>query len=242
MAAQAAHVVDKVFPNVPVRQWVLSLPYELRLLMAKRSDVLSAVLQIVMRVVVGRYVSRARELGIDDPKPGGIHVLQRFGGALNFNPHSHLAAIDGVYSFDARTGAPTFHFIAPPTKQELAELVRQVSRRVMRMLEHRGLIRDGPQTEGDDVEQTALSACQQVSLRRGRFERVDDSGQSQLELFGDQLTGSKRKSSPTAADFAGFSLEAGVAMSALNRSGRRLACWPESREVHEHGLERARAQ
>jgi hypothetical protein len=83
MAAQAAHVVDKVFPNVAVRQWVLSLPYELRLLMAKRSDVLSAVLQIVMRVVVGRYVSRARELGIDDPKTGGINVLQRFGGALN---------------------------------------------------------------------------------------------------------------------------------------------------------------
>ena len=85
MAAQAAHVVDKVFPNVPVRQWVLSLPYELRLLMAKRSDVLSAVLQIVMRVVVGRYVSRARELGIDNPKAGGINVLQRFGGALNFD-------------------------------------------------------------------------------------------------------------------------------------------------------------
>jgi hypothetical protein len=105
-----------------------------------------------------------------------------------------MAAIDGVYSFDARTGAPTFHFIAPPTKQELAELVRQVSRRVMRMLKHRGLIRDGPQTEGDDVEQTALSACQQVSLRRGRFERVDDSGQSQLQLFGDQLgTGQVRE-------------------------------------------------
>ena len=149
------------------------------------------------------------------------------------NPHSHLAAIDGVYSFDARTG-PTFHFIAPPTKQELAELVRQVSRRVMRMLKHRGLIRDGPQTQGDVVEQTALGACQQASLRRGRFERVDDSGQSQLQLFGEQLTGSKRKSSPTAADFAGFSLEASVAMSALNRSGRRLACWPESRCAGPH--------
>jgi hypothetical protein len=26
---------------------------------------------------------------------------------------------DGVYSFDGATGAPTFHFIDPPTKQEL---------------------------------------------------------------------------------------------------------------------------
>ena len=63
----------------------------------------------------------------------------------------------------------------------------------------------------------------------------DDKGQSQLQLFEDQLTGSKRKTSPTAADFAGFSLEAGVAMSALNRSGPRPACWPESREVYGAG-------
>ena len=86
------------------------------LLLAKRSDVLSAVLRIIMRVVVGRYVSQARELGIDNPKAGGINVLQRFGGALNFDFHSHLAAIDSVYSFDARTGAP---------QEEVSELVRR---------------------------------------------------------------------------------------------------------------------
>lgn len=50
MAAQAAHIVDKVLPNVPVRQWVVSFPYELRMLLAKQSDVLSAVLRIVMRL------------------------------------------------------------------------------------------------------------------------------------------------------------------------------------------------
>jgi len=147
-----------------------------------------------------------------------------------FNPHTHLAAIDGVYSFDA-TGAPTFHFIAPPSKQELTELVHQLSRRVTKMLERRGLIRDGP--AADENEQAALDACRGVSLRRARFERIDDKGQSQQQLFADQPAGSNRKaSSPTAADFAGFSLEAGVAMSALNRSGRSEA---KSREVHEDG-------
>jgi hypothetical protein len=49
---------------------------------------------------------------------GGLNVLQRFGGSLNFDPHTHLAAIDGVYSFDGTTGAPAFHFIDPPIKQE----------------------------------------------------------------------------------------------------------------------------
>ncbi len=88
MAAQAAHVVDKVLPSVPIRQWVVSLPYEMRLLLAKQPDVLSTVLRIVMRLVVGRYLSRARELGIENPKTGGLNVLQRFGGSLNLNPHS----------------------------------------------------------------------------------------------------------------------------------------------------------
>jgi photosystem II stability/assembly factor-like uncharacterized protein len=30
MTEQAAHLVDRVIPDVPVRQWVLSLPWALR--------------------------------------------------------------------------------------------------------------------------------------------------------------------------------------------------------------------
>jgi hypothetical protein len=30
MAERAAHLVDRVFPDVPVRHWVLSLPYRIR--------------------------------------------------------------------------------------------------------------------------------------------------------------------------------------------------------------------
>ncbi len=30
MAERAAHLLDHVFPDVPVRQWVLSLPYRMR--------------------------------------------------------------------------------------------------------------------------------------------------------------------------------------------------------------------
>jgi hypothetical protein len=30
MAQRAAHLVDHVLPDVPIRQWVLSLPYQLR--------------------------------------------------------------------------------------------------------------------------------------------------------------------------------------------------------------------
>jgi Transposase zinc-binding domain len=37
MCSTAAHLTDRVFPGVPVRQWVLSVPFELRLLLARNA-------------------------------------------------------------------------------------------------------------------------------------------------------------------------------------------------------------
>ena len=37
-----ASLVDRVLPDVPYRQWVLSLPWDLRALCARRADVLTA--------------------------------------------------------------------------------------------------------------------------------------------------------------------------------------------------------
>ncbi len=45
MSNTAAHLVDRVLPAVPVRQWVLSLPFELRALAAFKADVLSALVR-----------------------------------------------------------------------------------------------------------------------------------------------------------------------------------------------------
>jgi hypothetical protein len=51
MAQSAAHLVDRVIPRVPVRQWVLSFPIPLRILLATHPDLLSALLQIIRRVI-----------------------------------------------------------------------------------------------------------------------------------------------------------------------------------------------
>jgi len=40
MVETSAHLVDHVISNVPVRQWVLSFPWPLRLLFASRPDAL----------------------------------------------------------------------------------------------------------------------------------------------------------------------------------------------------------
>jgi len=42
MARSAAHPVDEVIPRVPVRQWVLSFPIDLRILFAARPALVRA--------------------------------------------------------------------------------------------------------------------------------------------------------------------------------------------------------
>ncbi len=46
MANEAAALVDRVLPEVPVRQWVLSLPFEPRALAAESPKVLTALSRI----------------------------------------------------------------------------------------------------------------------------------------------------------------------------------------------------
>jgi len=47
MSQTAAHLVDHVIPHVPVRQWVLSLPIPLRVLLAAQPELVTPVLQVV---------------------------------------------------------------------------------------------------------------------------------------------------------------------------------------------------
>ena len=59
MADTAAHLMDSVFPIVPVRQWVLSLPFALRYRMAYDSRLMSDVLNVFVRAVLGSLRRRA---------------------------------------------------------------------------------------------------------------------------------------------------------------------------------------
>ena len=52
MVETAAHLTDHVFPRLPVRQWVLSVPKRLRYFMQRNGVVLNMVLlRILFRVI-----------------------------------------------------------------------------------------------------------------------------------------------------------------------------------------------
>jgi len=138
MAERAAHLVDHVFPDVPVRQWVLSLPYRLRYQLAWDHDLCRAVVAVCLRAVLSWLRRRARLDGVDDGRGGAVAVIQRFGGALNLNIHVHALVLDGVFAKD-QEGALAFHAIPRLTALDVAEVLATVEPRIARLLDRRGL-------------------------------------------------------------------------------------------------------
>jgi hypothetical protein len=89
MADTAAHLVDRVLPKVPIRQWVLSLPFALRYRLAYDSGLVRNVLHIFIQAVFSSLRRRARQdSGIRKSKCGAVTFVQRFGGAINLKKRS----------------------------------------------------------------------------------------------------------------------------------------------------------
>src|SRR5262245_18118366 len=104
MADTAAHLVDCVFPEVPVRQWVLTLPYPLRYRCLYDSKLTSEVLRAFLRALFAELRRRARRRWSIPRSQCGAAVtfIQRFGSALNANLHFHTLVLDGVYASSFR--------------------------------------------------------------------------------------------------------------------------------------------
>lgn len=101
MSETAAHLVDHVFPNVPVRQWVLSLPPRLRYILAYNAKLCGRVLNLFIRAIYRWYRWTAKvELGIDSvryARCGSVAFIQRADSGLRLNLHYHVMVMDGVY-------------------------------------------------------------------------------------------------------------------------------------------------
>ena len=221
MANVAAHLVDRVLPDVPVRQYVLTLPYELRRLAAFKADVLTALARIFVEAIFATYRSRARRDGIEDPQCGSINFVQRF-GSLNLHVHFHLLALDGVFARDAQ-GRLAFHPAAAPTAADLDAIVARTARRSITWLRKRGYVDESPleARSNEAPAQTALDACAAIAMGRGNVSTLPrdgarDDGHGAAE---------ERPDKPAlAVERDGFNVHAGVRIEAGDDLGReRLA-------------------
>jgi hypothetical protein len=133
MAESAVLLIDEVLPELPMRQWVLSFPFQWRFLLASRPQLMGRVLGIVYRAIPSHLIKKA-EFTRKTAQTGAVTLIQRFGSALNLNVHFQMLFLDGVYT-ETKHGRTRFLRTNGPEQQELIELVHTTSQRVARFLE-----------------------------------------------------------------------------------------------------------
>jgi hypothetical protein len=227
MAERAAHLVDHVFPAVPVRQWVLTVPHRLRYMVAWDHDLCRAVVGVFMRAVLGWLRRRARiEQGIAGGRSGAVAMVQRFGSALNVNVHTHALVLDGVFAEDA-TGTLIFHPALPPDGEALDALLATLARRIERLLNRRGVWTEHAEPAAGDpwAEEAPVLAGLAAASVQGRL------------ALGPRAGGEVRRCGnlpdepplplvrgPCHAAHNGFDLDAGVVVPAADRAHLERVC------------------
>jgi len=159
MADTAAHLVDRVLPEVPIRQWVLTLPYPLRYRCAWNARLTSEVLRCFLRAVFADQRRRAkRDLGIRRGLCGSVTFIQRFGSALNLTPHFHTLVLDGVYPGMSSQPGP-FAPLPPPETEDVGRVLAGTARRILHRLERKGITMEEDPLAADDPLMAMLGAA-----------------------------------------------------------------------------------
>ena len=224
MVESAALLVDEVLPEQPVRQWVLSFPFQLRFLFASRPEIMGRVLGIVYRVIATHLVRKAGHTH-QAARTGAVTLIQRFGGALNLNVHFHMLFLDGVY-VERPGGAVRFRLVRAPTSAELTHLAHVIAHRVGRFLERQGLLeRDAENSylTYDETDDDPMAQLRGSSITY----RIAVGPQAGRKVFTLQTlpAGDPDDScGNTVAKVAGFSLHAGVAAKAYQRKKLERLC------------------
>lgn len=97
------------------------------------------VLRAFLRSLFADQRRRARRhFGIPRGQCGSVTFIQRFGSALNLTPHFHVLVLDGVYPGPAQD-LGSFVPLPPPETEDVARVLAGTARRILRIVERRGL-------------------------------------------------------------------------------------------------------
>ena len=158
MAQSAIHQVQHIFPNTRVRQWVLTLPPQLRLYLAYRHEAMTDTLDILIKSL--RYFYRTQCLpksshppALYDPTTlrdhhasfpndiGAVTAIQRFNSALSLFPHFHALVSDGLFTTSTRKEDFAFHKVPLISDDHILDILIHFKYRLLKRFIHRGYLR-----------------------------------------------------------------------------------------------------
>jgi len=134
MADTAAHLVTRVSPRAPYRQWVFTVPKAMRLVLARDPALARWVGQLVVRAIGAWQRRNARAHGLVAPRTGAVVFRQRFGGLVNLNVHYHVVVPDGVVVDDG--DQVRFAVLPVPTSRDVLTILDRIIRQVAKRLVH----------------------------------------------------------------------------------------------------------
>jgi len=161
MNEQACHLVDRVLPRAPYRQWVLTLPPELARRVAFDAELAGKVFGLFAAELARWQEETARAAGVDDPQAGSVMEVQRFADGARLWPHAHVLAPDGVFH-EASDGSVRFVGHAAPCERDLVLVLTRLESRVLSYLKRLRPASDEDADESEDPAQLLL-ACSRTA-------------------------------------------------------------------------------
>jgi len=206
MAERAAWLVERVIPHVATRQWVLTVPWPRRWLLARNPELALGVVRIALDRIEAWYRARA---AAPEGRSGAVTVLQRFSSSLSLNLHFHIVHLDGVY-VDGAAGGRSFRQ-ATPHQEDVEKVVLEIGVLAERWLAKQGFAGDEALEQDPDdavglLQQASLAGVEAVGPRAGKKVR-------RVQTF----HGRDVALPPRCAAYEGYNLHAGVALKATAR-------------------------
>ncbi len=180
---------------------------------------MSAILAVFLRVVYGCYRRQAKQQGHAHGRCGSVSFVQRFGSALNLNPHYHVLMPDGVYVI-GEDGTPRFVRAPQVSDDDVQRIVETPAKRVVRRVQRRGVLEEGnvdPLWEAEPLLATITAASVQGQIATGQR-----AGQRVRRRLIDPEEGIR--SGPLCFASRGFSLHAAARVEATDRVRLERLC------------------
>jgi hypothetical protein len=214
--------LQEAYPVLKSFKAFLDLQQEpLRILLAAHPQLLSALLQVIHRVVA-TFLLKQSGLKRCEAHTGAVTLIQRFGSAANLNIHLHCLVLDGVYRMTR--GIPVFQAARAPSIEQLQALLAKIITRLLRLLTRQGYLveEQGVRYLAGIEAAQALTPLQAASYTY-RIAMGPRAGQKVLSL---QTVSSRGESATPAlcANAHGSSLHAAVRCDADQRTELEQLC------------------